>query len=906
VSLPAAAADVPGANGMWTGWRGNPQHTGYQKLPGRILQPSILWKFRLGADVGGSFIRTTTGTMDIMVASTSTGLAAYTLDDTPLWTVKDMPSLSLVGAWDLTGDGRQNLLVIDQYPTPSLLVFDAATGAQVTGVDVPGTPASIKVADVDDDGVLDVVWAPAASSHVAAYSFVGGAARTIWDVEITDYISDPYTPSGMVIGSFNGRRAIYIAGARGQVPLTVLDGATGATISRRKFEFGDHFSEGGGAGQLVTLKEDSSGPRVIIVADYHSDQTYMFQGAISINANNPSDAAVIETYPNGLHYVEGSVGDFDGDGSLEILVSHYETSTTHHNLLLLDASTLNVRATIFNFYLTAIVPRGNHTWSIVGMTDVTSEHPPAFGTLAGFTMTGATPGNISYAVPNASIPPYAHSCCEDPTTDYAGNHAITFGGRLLIQRDADGISVPTEFALLDLDSGAIVNRYQAGKGIELNVLIGPGSFAPTDPLLVLRKDGWIATLSPSLSEQTRRAVTSYVLNRTDNGHVDEIAAVADLDGTGKPQILVLDSAARLLKLDLTGATLQHEPAATSIWASGVDQEILAIPGHKGSSLAVRGYKKGVPTLSLIDGNGTMKWEHPFTDTHATLMPAGMNWLALSPSVPLAIVASGGLTTASPRMTYAIDARDGRQVCSSPVGTFWDATFAVADFDDNAFGEVTFNYDIEKGAVLRLDTCEQITDSTQLPPHSFLGSVDYNGAPVIAAMDDDFVYVLNNEDNAHMALFRYLRSNPQAAELVWSVEQPALDDERNSAAAVAPLDDSWIAVVGSRSGDVRARRGTDGSLLWSVPLNSSLTSVVSCDIDGDGLADFIVGTGDGWLYALNARDGSIKWRIDLGGPAGPPIAADIDGDHATEILIPAGGYLYAIGEGRRRASAGTLP
>ncbi len=41
---------IPSANGTWPGWRGNPQHTGYQRLAGAIRKPRILWRFALGGD----------------------------------------------------------------------------------------------------------------------------------------------------------------------------------------------------------------------------------------------------------------------------------------------------------------------------------------------------------------------------------------------------------------------------------------------------------------------------------------------------------------------------------------------------------------------------------------------------------------------------------------------------------------------------------------------------------------------------------------------------------------------------------------------------------------------------------------------------------------------------------------
>lgn len=65
--------------------------------------------------------------------------------------------------------------------------------------------------------------------------------------------------------------------------------------------------------------------------------------------------------------------------------------------------------------------------------------------------------------------------------------------------------------------------------------------------------------------------------------------------------------------------------------------------------------------------------------------------------------------------------------------------------------------------------------------------------------------------------------------------------------------------------------------------NKINSVSIADIDGDGRDDSILGTNDGFVIALNALDGSVLWSLPVYSSVSETITSDVDGDGLLEIL-----------------------
>jgi len=133
-------------------------------------------------------------------------------------------------------------------------------------------------------------------------------------------------------------------------------------------------------------------------------------------------------------------------------------------------------------------------------------------------------------------------------------------------------------------------------------------------------------------------------------------------------------------------------------------------------------------------------------------------------------------------------------------------------------------------------------------------------------------------------------------LVW--QNPVHDFSYRGAALVDVDGDGLVDLVDGDSNDpsVTAYRGTDGAVLWDVPLAAAWASgpIVAADTDGDGAMEVLVSS-DAGLQALDAATGATEWFLPLPPVRGEPLVKDIDGDGLAEILVGAGdGQLYALG------------
>jgi outer membrane protein assembly factor BamB len=99
----------------------------------------------------------------------------------------------------------------------------------------------------------------------------------------------------------------------------------------------------------------------------------------------------------------------------------------------------------------------------------------------------------------------------------------------------------------------------------------------------------------------------------------------------------------------------------------------------------------------------------------------------------------------------------------------------------------------------------------------------------------------------------------------------------------------------------AFRGSDGKLLWSYdsklpcPDGQGMSAPIIADINGDGTAEVIACSGDGHVHALRGTDGNMIWQMPVGvKDAGRVIFTDINGDTFGELVVTSGDKVAVIG------------
>ncbi len=98
---------------------------------------------------------------------------------------------------------------------------------------------------------------------------------------------------------------------------------------------------------------------------------------------------------------------------------------------------------------------------------------------------------------------------------------------------------------------------------------------------------------------------------------------------------------------------------------------------------------------------------------------------------------------------------------------------------------------------------------------------------------------------------------------------------------------WLMGFGRQDGGFSCLEVATGKLRWEFPLASTASAVSACDINGDGMQEFIFGTTHGELYALaDAGDHArVVWKAQLPAGVGSPVIADVDNSGASQILLP---------------------
>jgi outer membrane protein assembly factor BamB len=901
----------------WPQWRGNRQHTGYQPTPGTISKPVARPLAHLGTTVSTpQVLLGKLPTCDHVVYLASPGvLRARCSDGRSLWSTQIHDATSPRALMDFDGDGRLDLLTASSgFSLSHIEVLDAGSGRLIwTSPSVEGAVGALALHDLDGDSIPDIAWAPAGSSTVMAYRLAKGA-RLLWKRELDDYQSDPYSFTPMVVSDLDhdGVEELILAGGRHQFSVIVLRASDGHLLEHEQFfneDIDARTIEGGGDLQFLAASDvDGDGDEeIVVVGGYSSSAQYMFQG-VMVASSDLSNVEVATTAPPS--FVSGSLIDLDGDGLDEFLASHYDPARRRHEIRVTDLRSLTTRVTLDDLQLVSIVD-GDGTPIVLTHPGVRAEEIAPVGPVralrfeAGRGFSTAWEQSYVQLLPDTSPAALARSDIANPGGRTMTRDADRDGKReviaVLMER---GQSVITS---LSVDSGKIV--------AQLPVATGDGvSFAqsawgsPEGDMVVGLRSGALLIVDSSLKVVGSFDAGGYYLHDAGNGHSFETAIITDLDADGKNEIYASGPQPMVYKIDAAHAA----PAVEEFIRPNAGQDLVAIQARGKRALLMRAcYPSDFSSLCAVDSSAKILWYNELHDEVGSRLPLGPN-LVYGIGTTAKIVVAGG--ESYPMTTRLLDSEDGRDIWSTDVGPYWDATYAVMDVDHDNIDDIAFNFSQNKAGVLAGRDGNIVSAPGTPPEFNDLKIVDYNGALMAGDFEENGGSTfIAGQDNAHLSMWRPT-INQTPAELMWAAPFRALDDERDSMPAVAPTPAGFVVGSGSRRGILTARSARDGSILWSaMPRNGTLTqsndanrlsSVLALDVDGNGTTEFVVGGYDGWLYAIDALTGRLVWSISLGAAVGDPIAGDVDGDGGSEIIVSvADGNLYEVQDiapDRRRA------
>ncbi|MBN1349241.1 hypothetical protein JXJ21_07520 [candidate division KSB1 bacterium] len=324
--------------GEWPMFRRDRQHSAHSPLKGNLKQPQIQWSYSLGGSSGSEFLDDVNGDDELeLLIGIGGRLSAYRLDGSLLWGIP-MENTVIYGMYDLDGDGQKELLIAG---SGVIQVLDGHTGKVRYRCehDSKYSVFGARVAKLNPDiaGQQIVVC----NQHRLGYclSFENGIEKgnVAWTY---DYEKDNFVPGIAFADMDLDGNLELVAATYGN--FFVYSGIDGSVKMHLEAPTGRNY------GLLVVKDIDGDGyPDIVMFADRVREHICAVKNVAGDSLQLLWDKFFEQNYPidhKELRLFDHAVDDFDGDGKVELLYGLWdETSQPNWATYLVDAVTGDIK-----------------------------------------------------------------------------------------------------------------------------------------------------------------------------------------------------------------------------------------------------------------------------------------------------------------------------------------------------------------------------------------------------------------------------------------------------------------------------------------------------------------------------------------------------------------------------------
>jgi hypothetical protein len=726
-----------------------------------------------------------------------------------------------VAAADLNGDGKPDLVVANELDnTVSVMLNTTAPGATIPSFAAQKTfatgssPGGVAVADLNGDGRTDLAVANVNDNTVSVLLNTTAPGAISPSFAVQETFATGTNPEFVAVADFNGdgKPDLVVTNANDD-NVSVLLNTTAAGASAPTFAAQETFFTGQGAASVAVADLNGDGKPDLIVADAISDLISVLLNTMAPGASIPSFSAQ-ETFATGSEPFSVAVADFNGDGKPDLVVTN--DSSNHPNTV---SVLLNTRVPIIiipsfaaqQTFATGPGPRSVAVADVNGDGKpdlvVTNEGANTVSVLLNTTAPGATTPSFAaqetFATGSGPVSVAVADLNGDGKPDLVVANLISNTVSVLLNTTAPG-STTASFAPQETFATGVLPR-----SVAVADLNGDGK-----PDLVVANETALGTVSVLLNTTTAGATTaSFAPQQTfATGSEPVSVVVGDFNGDGKPDLAVANANSSTVSVLLNTTA----PGATTV--SFATQQTFAT-GSAPESVAVADFNgDGRPDLVVANRD---------SDTVSVLLN----------------MTTAGATTLSftAQMTFATG--------SLPLSV------AVADFNGDGRPDlVVSNRGSNTVSVLLNTTAPGATTPSFAAQETFATGSN----PFSVAVAD-----LNGDGRTDLAVANV--NDNTVSVLLNNVVRFALDGSPATGTIVDVLTAAGANAGGSPQVKVFNPSGIQiASFLAFDPSFQGGVRVAVGDVNGDGVPDLIVAAGPGGGPHVKVIDGTKLAMVDSNG------------------------------------------